>query len=395
MRGVTDLGAALSGQKLESQNDGQWEDFYALTDVSFDVEQGERIGIIGRNGAGKSTLLKILSRITEPSSGRIDITGRVASLLEVGTGFHPELTGRENIFLNAAILGMTRQEVIRRFDEIVAFAGVERFLDTPVKRYSSGMYVRLAFAVAAHLESEIVIVDEVLAVGDGEFQKRCLEKMQEISGAGRTIIFVSHSMVYVSSLCTKCLLMQSGQLIYTGETAKTLEHYASLTTSGRTDSPPTLDDYRPSWAKPIITSACILDEDRRETKTIPLGAEVTVQLVFNLPDGQFLDDPIMGIVFRHTTFGPVGNVNMRMTGTHIRGPFQSAVMECRVPRVPFLQGPYYVEVWLGDGPVDVDMLDKYLTLNIEETDLYGSGRSPVASLGVVFLEPDWQIQAVK
>ena len=194
------------------------EDFWALKDVSFDVEKGEALGIIGRNGAGKSTLLKILSRITEPTCGRIVIEGRVASLLEVGTGFHHELTGRENIFLNGAILGMSRVEIRRKFDEIVDFAGVEKFLDTPVKRYSSGMYVRLAFAVAAHLEPEVLVVDEVLAVGDAEFQKKCLGKMKEVSeGEGRTVLFVSHNLAAIRNLCTKGILLNGGQVEIAGD----------------------------------------------------------------------------------------------------------------------------------------------------------------------------------
>src|SRR5579863_346859 len=187
------------------------EEFWALKDVSFDVKAGEVLGIIGRNGAGKSTLLKILSRITEPTKGRVSIRGRVASLLEVGTGFHPELTGRENIFLNGAILGMSRAEIKRKFDEIVAFAEVEKFLDTPVKHYSSGMYVRLAFAVAAHLEPEILIVDEVLAVGDAEFQKKCLGKMQNVADGGRTVLFVSHNMTAIQSLCDAAVVLEKGR----------------------------------------------------------------------------------------------------------------------------------------------------------------------------------------
>jgi lipopolysaccharide transport system ATP-binding protein len=203
-------------QKQKAQNRRKHEEFWALKNVSFEVSPGEVIGIIGRNGAGKSTLLKILSRITEPTSGRIEIAGRVASLLEVGTGFHPELTGRENIFLNGAILGMSRVEIKRRFDEIVAFSEIETFLDTPVKRYSSGMYVRLAFAVAAHLEPEILIVDEVLAVGDAQFQKKCLGKMQEVSkGQGRTVLFVSHNMNAVESLCRRIVHLSQGQVLAT------------------------------------------------------------------------------------------------------------------------------------------------------------------------------------
>jgi lipopolysaccharide transport system ATP-binding protein len=201
------------------------EKFWALKDVSFEITAGDRIGIIGRNGAGKSTLLKILSRITEPSSGRVTINGRVASLLEVGTGFHPELSGRENVFLNGAILGMNRNEIAAKFDEIVAFAEVEKFLDTPVKRYSSGMYVRLAFAVAAHLEPDILIVDEVLAVGDSAFQKKCLGKIEEVSGHGRTVLFVSHNMETVTRLCNKALLLKAGQLQATGDTKDVINTY--------------------------------------------------------------------------------------------------------------------------------------------------------------------------
>jgi lipopolysaccharide transport system ATP-binding protein len=201
------------------------EECWVLKDVSFEVKRGEVVGLIGRNGAGKSTLLKILSRITEPSEGRVTIKGRVASLLEVGTGFHPELTGRENIYLNGAILGMTRAETKRKFDEIVCFADVERFLDTPVKRYSSGMYVRLAFAVAAHLEPEILVVDEVLAVGDVEFQKKCLGKMSEVAGGGRTVLFVSHNMSAVETLCPRSMYLESGALVGYAETEEIISAY--------------------------------------------------------------------------------------------------------------------------------------------------------------------------
>lgn len=203
------------------------EDFWALKDVCFEVKQGDRIGIIGRNGAGKSTLLKILSRITEPTTGSVRIRGRVASLLEVGTGFHPELTGRENIFLNGAILGMSRAEIKKKFDEIVAFAEVEKFLDTPVKRYSSGMYVRLAFAVAAHLEPEILLIDEVLAVGDAQFQKKCLGKMEDVSREGRTVVFVSHNMSTITSLCQTSILLDSGVVSCMGVTSDVVLAYYS------------------------------------------------------------------------------------------------------------------------------------------------------------------------
>lgn len=232
---------ALRRTKRLAQNgslprSAETEEFWALKDVSFDLRSGEVLGIIGRNGAGKSTLLKILSRITEPSSGRVMIQGRVASLLEVGTGFHPELTGRENIFLNGAVLGMKRTEIKRKFDEIVAFAEVEKFLDTPVKRYSSGMYVRLAFAVAAHLEPEILIVDEVLAVGDAEFQKKCLNKMSEVASGGRTVLFVSHNLSAIADLCTRALLLQKGQVRCVGSPEDVVSAYIEQSNSNRVGS---------------------------------------------------------------------------------------------------------------------------------------------------------------
>ena len=219
-------GAAKLLFKRKNKTATTKEEFWALNNVSFEVKRGEAIGIIGRNGAGKSTLLKLLSRITEPTKGRIGISGRVASLLEVGTGFHPELTGRENIFLNGAILGMGRAEIKRKFDEIVAFAGTEKFLDTPVKRYSSGMYVRLAFAVAAHLEPEILLVDEVLATGDAEFQRKCLGKMDEVSKEeGRTVLFVSHQMGMIAHLCKRSVLLDKGEIVLTGDTHTVINRY--------------------------------------------------------------------------------------------------------------------------------------------------------------------------
>lgn len=230
MRDVLANGAKRFTYKLThpfaaQEIDPTHEEFWALKDITLDIQQGDRVGIIGRNGAGKSTLLKILSRITEPTSGKVSIKGRVASLLEVGTGFHPELTGRENIFLNGAILGMTKAEIKKKFDEIVAFAEVEKFLDTPVKHYSSGMYVRLAFAVAAHLEPEILVVDEVLAVGDAQFQKKCMGKMEDVGKEGRTVIFVSHNLGAVGGLCTKGILLVNGQMAVEGKASDVIEHY--------------------------------------------------------------------------------------------------------------------------------------------------------------------------
>jgi lipopolysaccharide transport system ATP-binding protein len=220
------------GETNDRSKKGESEYVWSLKDINFEIEQGDAVGIIGRNGAGKSTLLKILSRVTGPTTGNLKVKGRIASLLEVGTGFHPELSGRENIFLNGAILGMRKHEIRRKFDEIIDFSGVERYIDTPVKRYSSGMYVRLAFAVAAHLESEILIVDEVLAVGDAEFQKKCLGKMNDVSkGEGRTVLFVSHNMAAVKNLCAKGILLSNGQVICNNTIPKVLETYAELNTN--------------------------------------------------------------------------------------------------------------------------------------------------------------------
>ncbi len=224
----------ITGQQVTEGD--ELEEFWALKEISFDINKGDRVGIIGKNGAGKSTLLKVLSRITEPTTGKVSIKGRVASLLEVGTGFHPELTGRENVFLNGAIMGMSRSEIKRKFDEIVDFSGVEKFLDTPVKRYSSGMYVRLAFSVAAHLEPEILVVDEVLAVGDAEFQKKCLGKMQDVSSSeGRTVLFVSHNMPALLSLCNKAILLKSGKFENMGRADEIVQEYILSVANGNTD----------------------------------------------------------------------------------------------------------------------------------------------------------------
>jgi len=260
------IGRRLLGRR-QMVLDRDEEEFWALRDVSFEVRQGEVIGIIGRNGAGKSTLLKILSRITEPTEGRVRIRGRVASLLEVGTGFHPELTGRENIYLNGAILGMTRAEIKSKFDEIVAFAEVEKFLDTPVKRYSSGMYVRLAFAVAAHLEPEILIVDEVLAVGDAEFQKKCLGKMEQVAKyEGRTVLFVSHNIAAINALTHKALLLERGRLVQHGETTVVVRAYHEMLQATRERSV-----IQGAGQYTRILSVILLDHEGRKTRIYTPG----------------------------------------------------------------------------------------------------------------------------
>ena len=255
--------------------------FWALKDVSFEVEQGDVIGIIGRNGAGKSTLLKILSKITQPTEGRIEINGRVASLLEVGTGFHPELTGRENIYLNGTLLGMSRKEVAEKLDEIVAFSGVEKFIDTPVKHYSSGMHVRLAFSVAAHLEPEILIIDEVLAVGDAEFQKKCLGKMKDVAGEGRTVIFVSHDLAAVKNLCNRGVLLENGKIVLKGSTDEVLKKYNEETIKNK-------DFINTNWNKELdydIKSIHIKNEALESQHVFNVSEKIVVDFDFHiLPD---------------------------------------------------------------------------------------------------------------
>ena len=272
---------ALISKTIAQQYPSQ-EDFWALKNVSFEVQQGDRIGVIGRNGAGKSTLLKVLSRITAPTSGRVSLKGRIASLLEVGTGFHPELTGRENIFLNGSILGMNRSEIVAKFDEIVAFAEVERFLDTPVKRYSSGMYVRLAFAVAAHLEPEILIVDEVLAVGDALFQKKCIGKMEEVSQrGGRTVIFVSHNMQAVQKLCQKGLLMRQGEVAGFGGIDQIVNLYLESSDAGQSNyAIPLPADHKELSG--YAQSIQIENQNAQPLIEIPVGDKWQVRVKFHL-----------------------------------------------------------------------------------------------------------------
>jgi lipopolysaccharide transport system ATP-binding protein len=286
--GVKSIGQHFSGKA--AIEDGSKEDFWALKDVNFEIKQGDRVGIIGRNGAGKSTLLKVLSRIVEPSSGRIGIKGRVASLLEVGTGFHPELTGRENIFLNGAILGMSRAEIQRKFDEIVDFAEVEKFLDTPVKRYSSGMYVRLAFSVAAHLEPEILIVDEVLAVGDSRFQKKCLKKMENVSQEfGRTVILVSHDIQTVLSVCNSSILLNQGQVESVGSCEHVVKNY--LKTGYSKTSLRTWKEPKTAPGNEVVRLHLVqaINEKGENVEDFKISESIGIQMVYEvLKEGEIL-----------------------------------------------------------------------------------------------------------
>lgn len=378
---------------LTSRLSAPSETLYALKDVSFEVKQGEVLGIIGRNGAGKSTLLKILSRVTAPTSGEVRAKGRIASLLEVGTGFHPELTGRENIFLNGAILGMTKAEIRSKFDEIVDFAEVDQFIDTPVKRYSSGMYVRLAFAVAAHLEPEILIVDEVLAVGDAEFQKKCLGKMHDVAGLGRTVLFVSHNMAAVQNLCALALVLNGGELLFKGSSAHAVDRYLASCRKAQ-NSQHSLKGRRPNWALPRITAARLLDVNGRRTQDFALGSDVVIEMDVMCPDTDFIRQPVMGIVVNHHRFGTVAGVNMRMTGSdHIKGDFRDFSIRCHLKAMPFLQGHYSVDLWLGDGPRDVDAIEGCLDLQLQPTDVYGTGKLPLQNLGVAFLNAEFAVSS--
>jgi lipopolysaccharide transport system ATP-binding protein len=298
------LGRTLTGAVMRSVRDGiarrRPQELWALDDVSFRIAEGEVVGIIGRNGAGKSTLLKLLSRLTEPTRGRITVEGKVGSLLEIGTGFHPELTGRENIFLNGTILGMTRADVARRFDEIVEFAEIDRFLDTPVKRYSSGMYVRLAFAVAAHLEPEILIVDEVLAVGDVAFQRKCLGRMGEVAQEGRTVLFVSHNLAAIKSLCTRAMLLQDGKLVADGEVEETVTKYLDLTWPLTSDGSIPASDARIGSGQARVQKVRITNTAGEQVERVYLGQpfrlvaqyevserlkDVVIEIGLSTPDG--------------------------------------------------------------------------------------------------------------
>ncbi|WNZ27294.1 ABC transporter ATP-binding protein [Leptolyngbya sp. NK1-12] len=328
----------FGNSKFRSENPTQ-EEFWALRDVSFEIKQGDRVGIIGRNGAGKSTLLKILSRITEPTKGRIRIQGRVASLLEVGTGFHPELTGRENIFLNGAILGMSKAEIKRKFDEIVAFAEIEKFLDTPVKRYSSGMYVRLAFAVAAHLEPEILIVDEVLAVGDAQFQKKCLGKMDQVANEGRTVIFVSHSMGTISTLCNKALYLARGHVIDTGSADQVIKKYFSDTLQNQTED---LNELRlPGYGKQVKFVDIRLES--KETNLEfgqPIRYELTVES----------DHNIDGLSIGSSIFSTNGNcIGSLITEEFSIRASQRLVLQLIIPNSNLAPGAYYSGFSVGFG----------------------------------------------
>jgi lipopolysaccharide transport system ATP-binding protein len=346
--------------------------FWALKDISFDVMPGEVLGLIGRNGAGKSTTLKILSRVTSPTKGRVEIRGRMGSLLEVGTGFHPELSGRDNVFLNGAILGMKRAEIARKFDEIVAFAEVEKFIDTPVKRYSSGMYVRLAFSVAAHLETEILLVDEVLAVGDTTFQKKCLGKMDEVSHAGRTVVFISHSMPLMQQLCTRGIVIHDGMVAFDGRIGDAIGMYLRRLEESTAMSLLDRQDRRGRGA----TKVAAISVDGH-TAGAPLVTGAPASFRFDLTN------PIQGAQLAFTLYDhlgtPVCHMNSGAVSAEDRSGSDAASFVCHIPELPLLAGRYRMAIAVsGEGDTQ-DHLAAAIFFDVE-AGIYG-GRPSTANFG--------------
>ena len=385
---ATDAGLAnFSHAPAHADADGS---IWALKDVSFEIKQGEVVGIVGRNGAGKSTLLKILSRIIEPTEGEARIYGRVGSLLEVGTGFHGELTGRENVFLSGAILGMKKNEIDGKFDEIVAFAEVEKFIDTPVKHYSTGMYLRLGFAVAAHLEPEILIVDEVLAVGDAAFQEKCLGKMGDVAKHGRTVLFVSHNMATVQALCPKVILLESGCVQFVGDTPKAISRYLR---GGISDLPavaPTLGSIlrqngsRAVFAqgtlngRPLASAHCVGARDR---------LDIELSLVVEQPAKQCS----LEIHFETELGLRVYVVDSRWTLKPMDMVAGNHLLHCALPALPLVPGRYFISLGFSSGMQQIDWLHRVAAIEIAATDVYGTGELPWPTQGYFLSEAAWRI----
>ncbi|MBD2445258.1 ABC transporter ATP-binding protein [Dolichospermum sp. FACHB-1091] len=382
---VKSIGNLLNPQ-AKNENPA-FEEFWSLKDVSFEIKQGDRVGIIGRNGAGKSTLLKILSRITEPTKGSIKIKGRVASLLEVGTGFHPELTGRENVFLNGAILGMGKEEIKRKFDEIVAFAEVEKFLDTPVKRYSSGMYVRLAFAVAAHLEPEILIVDEVLAVGDSAFQKKCLGKMEDVAEKeGRTVLFVSHNMGAINKLCNLSIWMNFGKIQLKDQTEEVIGQYLSTAYS---NSHKKEFQIRPD-KKGQIKSVRLMDDHGLETSDFSCGTRPTIEIEF------ILNTPVTGchiacivstsdgqhLFSTADTDNNSERLNKRQPGDYL--------VQVKLPMEFFNVATYHVSVGLGIPGIESFDRQEAVSFNLHDTGDFGTLKEGSRRSGLFLVSTEWK-----
>jgi lipopolysaccharide transport system ATP-binding protein len=363
---------------------------WALRDVSLEVAPGEVFGVIGHNGAGKSTLLKILSRITEPTEGRAELRGRVGSLLEVGTGFHPELTGRENIYLNGAILGMQRAEIARRFDEMVAFAEVERFIDTPVKRYSSGMYLRLAFAVAAHLEPEILLVDEVLAVGDAAFQKKCLGRISDVAREGRTVLFVSHNLPSIEKLCQRVVVIDGGRVVMQGDPVACIAAYLGA----RTEPKPAVDlaavprlDRR---LVPVYTSLDLQDGGGTPISAVGCGEPLEFHLRYSAPAE--IANPSFGIVISNAMGTPLFFLQTRsQLGLWDKAPAEGRVI-CRLDEVPLVPGEYLLTIGCMTGERQLDLLEHVASFSVEPRDFFNSGYLPDHLNGPTLIRADWDLQ---
>lgn len=372
---------------------GLKEEIWALKDVSFEVKHGEVVGIIGRNGAGKSTLLKILSRITEPTTGYADVYGRVGALLEVGTGFHPELTGRENVYLNGAILGMTRRDIDHKFDEIVDFAGVEKFIDTPVKHYSSGMGLRLGFAVAAHLEPEILVVDEVLAVGDAEFQKKCLGKMGQVAGQGRTVIFVSHNMVAVNQLCSKAILLRSGEKINDGLVDSVLAHYLRSNEVSRAISLFEREDRIGNGNVRLVDIALV--NDQMESVTEVLSNSV-VRFLVGYQSQTNAEIKELSVTLRvEDSFGQyLFSLASLFTGEEFRNLPSSGKLCCHVPQLPLIAGLYRMYISLYSGDTKEDAIERAFEFTVVSSNVFGSGRLPNRNKhGSIIVQHKWELNS--
>lgn len=383
--------SSVSGQP--SSVGGHEDTMWALKDISFEVKQGEVVGIIGRNGAGKSTLLKILSRVTDPTEGKAEIYGRVGSLLDVGAGFHAELTGRENVYLSGAILGMARAEVAHKFEEIVAFAEVGTFIDTPVKRYSSGMYVRLGFAVAAHMEPEILIVDEALSVGDAGFQKKCLDKVREVARQGRTVLMVSHNMAVVQSLGKRTLMLERGRVVLDGKSEEVIGRYLNMAKVA--DS--VQEDYvdlrnhpgRLANMTPALTRMWMTDGRNTLLKAATMGGEIIIHVEYSVEGN--VPRPIVGLTFETPLWHRVFGINNRMSpGAMITDGTPRGRLSCHVPRLPLVAGEYYLTVaFARSADANVDKIVGAFRLKVLPADVYGTGHMPVEEDGNCVLDGHW------
>ncbi len=366
-------------------------EIWALKDVSFEVKRGEVVGVIGRNGAGKSTLLKILSRITEPTSGRAEIHGRVGSLLEVGTGFHPELTGRENIYLSGSLLGMKRQEIDRRFDEIVDFSGVEKFIDTPIKRYSSGMNVRLGFAVAAHMDPEILLVDEVLAVGDVQFQKKCLGKMGDVARGGRTVLFVSHNMEAVGSLCNYAFYLDGGQIQKAGNTQEIIDFYLQ-TTQSLTKIPLRNRQDRSGNGRLRFTNVFVRYPGSEPIDIIRSGEPIEIIAEYETKDGRPVKNVNVSFSFSDIRSRFLFLLDNTISGYHFEEAPPSGQMICEIAKVPLSPGIYFFNVYARVNGILSDWVRPAAEIEVTTGDFYPSGRFPPPSHGGLLIEHIWHVE---